>query len=713
MSYHVVYRTDSPQLRFAVEELVEALHDDRISVSESDIKDISQGDLGKTAIVIATDASQEIVSHREEDCAEWPALEEEGFRILTSRSNDRTTISVIAPDQTGAMYGTLDLVEQLRMNDDLKHVEEKATSPTVPFRAVKFNLPWSPYRGGDQTDIHLDVCKDLDFWRQFLDMMARNRFNVLSLWNLHPFHYLIRSERFPEACPFSAEELAEWKDFWHSLFRMAKERGIETYLVTWNIVVPAGFAEAYDVEEYNDTSQIVKEYTRDCVTEIIDEYENLTGLGTTLADWMGGMNAKEKQNWLEETFIKGIERASRPITFLDRSVRTESIDEMRRIIDDAADIENVSEIWVPSKFNWSHGHSTTNLEMTHDYRSGEVDDRLWNPKPENYQLAWMIRNEDFFILRWGDPEFIREHLAKNFEGKEYVGGYFVGSEAYIPAKEYTHRTHKHQTWQYAFERQWLFYKLWGRLLYNPETPDDVFEIAFETRYGDCMGKSMLRAYSLGSQMPLELASFHAGTWDYTLYAEGFLAPVETQGIDDGISPFISIEELIDHEPLDSHYLSIPKYVQLRADGAKIEEDKVTPLELADRLTESGTQCLNIGSSLFDQTPDDPGAVECEIFDIMTWGHLSLYFADKLRAGVEFETYRETGRMKKPTAISLLERAADHWDRVVQTTKSHYREVPYATDWWTDETFSWKKYTDQVQRDIEIVKQARPYDYEKP
>ena len=42
----------------------------------------------------------------------------------------------------------------------------------------------------------------------------------------------------------SDEEFAEWRQFWTSLFRMAKDRGIETYLVNWNIFVSPEFAKA-------------------------------------------------------------------------------------------------------------------------------------------------------------------------------------------------------------------------------------------------------------------------------------------------------------------------------------------------------------------------------------------------------------------------------------------------------------------------------------
>ena len=130
---------------------------------------------------------------------------------------------------------------------------------------------------------------------------------------------------------------------------------------------------------------------------------------------------------------------------------------------------------VEVKFNWSHGHSTPLLALTHDAHSGKVDNGYWSPMPKNYRIQWMIRNEDFFILRWGESEFIRKHIAQNTQS--YVNGYFVGSEGYIPAKDVSHVESNHKTWKYAFEKQWLFYKVWGRLLYDPTTPDEMFEVS--------------------------------------------------------------------------------------------------------------------------------------------------------------------------------------------------------------------------------------------
>jgi len=692
----VAYRTSSPRLRFAVGKLDEALRGINENVTHYD-----QGSFSEEAdIIIVSNASEAAVLRGASGTiALNPSIRREGFQLVKLRTNDRTMLCVQARDESGAMYGVLDLAEQVRIRGGLKDVEEKVLNPRFPFRAIKFNLPWSPYRSGAATEMHLDTCRDLNFWRQFLDMMAENRFNVLSLWNLHPFPFMIRPERFPEACPFSDEEMDGWKVFWRSLFRMAKERGVETYIVNWNIVVSPELARAHGVKERNDTSEVVRRYTRDCVTQVINEYEDLTGLGVTLADWMGGMSPKEREDWIEETFIAGIKGAKRRVKFIHRSVLAGSPIEMRRVIDTAGLPEPV---WVEIKFNWSHGHSTPRLAITHDYASGRIDERFWNPKPANYRIVWMIRNEDFFILRWGEPGFIRQHIAMN--GDEYVGGYFVGSEGYIPAMDYSHKLHRHRSWTYAFEKQWLFYMVWGRLLYDPETPNGIFEAAFERRYGSGMGKRMLQAYTLASRTPLRLASFHAGTWDYTLYSEGFLAAARSRGLSDGVSPFISIDELIQHETLDPTYISIPDYVRGVVDGGTIPEGHVTPLQLAADSEEDGRAVLKLVESLRSGAHEYPGAFECEVDDLAAWGNLSLYLADKLRAGVALEMFRQTGTpSEKEKAISLLERAAMHWESVGAITQRHYGEVPYAGGG----TFSWQKYAGQARRDIDIARQATP------
>ena len=98
-------------------------------------------------------------------------------------------------------------------------------NPKYLFRAIKFNLPWNSYRVHESLQLHTETVRSLDFWESFLDMMAENRFNVLTLWCLHPFPYMIRPKNFPEACPFSDEELKDWQDFWHGLFGMAQGTG--------------------------------------------------------------------------------------------------------------------------------------------------------------------------------------------------------------------------------------------------------------------------------------------------------------------------------------------------------------------------------------------------------------------------------------------------------------------------------------------------------
>ncbi len=695
------YPTDSPQVSFAVGELVEALRQVNVTPILHDLADPDDKD-----IVIAADDAQAVFLPQTLPASASSLIKPEGFRITRRDLKGRSLLCVIARDETGAMYGTLDLAEQVLTNRGLEGIREGLSGPRFAFRAIKFNLPWSSYRPSENPamNLHTETCRDLQFWQRFLDMMVENRFNVLSLWNLHPFTYMIRPQGYPEACPFSDRELARWRRFWRRLFAMAKERGIETYIVNWNIVVSPEFAKAHGVRERNDTSELVREYTRQCVTQVIDEYDDLTGLGVTLADWMNDMSPKEREDWISETFVAGMKQAKRPVKFIHRSVLAGSPTEMRRVIDDA----NLPDpVWVEVKFNWSHGHSTPRLAITHDYSSGQIDERFWDPRPKNYQITWMIRNEDFFILRWGQPDFIRRHIALN--GHDYVGGYFIGSEGYIPAKEYAHRPDDHVTWRYAFERQWLFYKLWGRLLYDPEAPDEVFANEFDRRYGETVGSRLLEAYALVSRMPLRLASFHAATWDYTLYSEGFLAPAQSE-FNDKVSPFISIDEFIRHKTLDPTYCSIPDYVRSCANKETVDESVVTPVELADELEKDARKALKLVESLLVGADQSSPTLRCEISDVQAWAHLSLYFAEKLRAGVALETFRQDKDIRrKQEVVTLLKKAAGHWDDLIAVTKAHYDAVPavqLSRSGRADRAlFSWELYREQVQRDIQIASQA--------
>ena len=485
------------------------------------------------------------------------SIPDEGFKIL----KEKGSLMIRAKDATGAMYGLLDLGEQLEMGATLDSVEDRTSSPRFPFRALKLNLPWSSYRDGDALNLHTGTLKDIRFWEAFLDMMAGNRYNAVTLWNLHPWPYLIKPTNFPLASPFNDKEMAQWQKLWHGIFRMAQERGIKPYLVNWNIYVNEEFRANYDKDAATDkeywgggsTSELVKRYNRECVTQVINEYPNLGGLGTSAGDRMKGMTPQEAQDWITDVYYQGMKDASRHVEFIHRAAfRGEDADIISRRTMEAANIDKP--IWAELKFNWSHGLSTPKLVHIHGDGGPQGADKYYSPAPKEYKITWMIRNEDIVVLRWGQADFIRKHIAQN--GHDYVGGYFFGSETYIPAKDYIHQEgHQHVAWKYEFQRKWLMFMEWGRLLYDPDTSDKVFENAFDKKYGQGVGEALFKAWEAASIAALRFAQIAPSSWDYTLYQEGFMS-----GIDYGKSPwepqFFTIDKLINATPLDDDYAGI-------------------------------------------------------------------------------------------------------------------------------------------------------------
>ncbi|MZQ85436.1 hypothetical protein GQF01_25280 [Paenibacillus sp. 5J-6] len=693
MTTGVMYHKDSSMIRFAASKLI-----DTIARIEGTVKP-----LDITANVIST--SVIIISDKEEAASKHGitidnSVAPEGFEIRKREGHSSLTWYILAGDEAGAMYGTLELEERLRSYGSLLAIPACVMNARFPFRAIKFNLPWSSYRKNECFELQKDTVRDLAFWQKFLDMMAQNRYNVLTLWNLHPFPYMIRPVHFPEACPFNEEELTEWKQYWTALFRMAKERGIETYMVNWNIFVSEAYREHYDPQAISDetfyhygdsySTDMIKQYTRECVTQLIDEYPDLTGLGISLGERMNDMSPQSRQDWVNDVYFEGMKQASRPVKFIHRAPFSVDPSITRNAIESNGFMPEP--VWVEVKFNWSHAYSSSKLLLTHGGSQGM--EGYWKPSPTNYKITWMVRNEDFFTLRWAQPDFIREHIVEN--GQDYVGGYYIGSECMIPGIDYSHlKDSDHKDWTYLFEKNWLYYMLWGRLLYEPDTPDRVFEKAIEQRHRAPIGVPLLKAYAAVCKMPMALASMYSFTWDFTLYAEGFMSTDEAEY--DGGASFISLQDLLERKTFNPHYLSVSEYVDQRLEGQTT--DKVSPLGLAETLEEDANRGLEWLAAIKADTP----VLCCEKADIEAWAHLTYYFADKLRAAVSYELYRRTGdEAERLNAIQLLEapHAAGHWERLIAVTKSHYVEHPLMHLGKTP--FSWELYRPQVLADIAFV-----------
>jgi hypothetical protein len=638
---------------------------------------------------------------------EAKGLSPEGFALRRVGK----ALEIDGADARGAMYGILDCAEQIRQGTAIEKIHESKATPAMQFRAIKFNLPFAPYRGGPLTLQHAETCKDLKFWEAFLDMMAENRFNTLTLWSLDPFPYMVQSKSFPEGRAFSDAEMVEWKKLWTGIFAMAKERGIETYLINWNIFVSPQFARAHDVARWSEnwsafgqgaaTNEIIVPYTREMITQVIDEYPDLSGLGITLGERMGDMTPAERRDWLDKSIIAGIADAKRSVKFIYRaplsantgsggSASTENDRLSREQIDHLTN-NIIAPVFVDFKHNWSHGHSSPDLFIVH---GGKLSDAYWNPLPTNHKVVWTMRNEDFFVLRWGQPDFVRQFV----HGKQrvYDAGAIIGSECYVPALDYISKDGPGKTGKYAFDRQWLFYSTWGRLLYDPATPDSRFEGMLESRFGKGTGRDLLAAWKLASQVPLDFASFYMGDWDGSLYTEGF-----SSWHDGAERKLFDIDTFIEHPVLDTkRFVNIADYVKT----GKVAAGQMTPNALADRLDQDGVTALKLVAGLQDQRKANQ-ALDCEATDIEAWCAFGNYFADKLRAGVLLATARAKGDpASQKLAVAQLEKAVVDWNRL-SDLGGRFNQLPIKAP--TKEPFSWASMLPQVEHDIELAKAPLP------
>jgi hypothetical protein len=250
----------------------------------------------------------------------------------------------------------------------------------------------------------------------------------------------------------------------------------------------------------------------------------------------------------------------------------------------------------------------------------------------------------------------------------------------------------------------LFYKIWGRLLYNPATPDEKFKAEFTRRYGK-QADNLLQASALAGKTPLRLGSAFDFTWDFMLYSEGFMA------LDPKVKrvEYISVERLMKQPATDPDYVSVADYVKAISSGVSFERNKITPPVLAQMLEQDCNKALDLVKSI--QTAGN-NSLMYEVADIKAWANLGLHFAEKLKGAVALQTYKvKGGANNKQKAVEHLQNALRYWDVVIAITRPIYNDMPlvhYSEEngkpWRENDhlRFHWEKIRPDVVKDIEFA-----------
>lgn len=640
----------------------------------------------------------------------------QSYRIV----RDGEKLRVIGGDAAGAMYGGLDVAEAIRTGtfDALKDSDHK---PHIAQRGIKFNIPLD-LRTPSYTDCsdagqaNIPEMWDRDFWTRFLDAMARHRYNVLSLWSLHPFPSLVKVPEFPEVAlndvwrtkaklddnfSFAGSDMVrpamlanhevvkrisidEKIEFWRWVMQQAADRGIRIYFFTWNVFT-FGAEGKHGIT--NDLSNdITKKYFRASVRETVKTYPLLAGMGITAGEGMPeDMNSKEKERWLRETYGEGVRDAlkddpKREFGMIHRFHWTAQGD----ILDAFKDY--------PGTFEFSFKYS-----VAHMYSIAKppfIQPLLENMAPG--RKTWLtVRNDDIYTFRFGDPSYIRDYIV-NIPPADKIAGFYMGPDGYVWGRDFLERNPTPGARPLVIEKQWYSFALVGRLAYEPTLTDAHFERLLAAHHPKAPAPQLFRALQgAGQVMPL-ITRFFWGDIDLKWYPEACWSHRRSKG-----NGFYDVKEFMEGNTMPgANVMNIRDWRRIIAFG---EPKETIPPEIADALEKAATETFAALDTLREPAKAD-AELQKNVNDCEALAWLGRYYAAKIRGACSLALFDGSSeKTEHYKALQHLGEALDHWEKYAAIRDTHYVPALYNRVGFVDVT----ALTTKVAADLDIARDWKP------
>ncbi len=410
-----------------------------------------------------------------------------------------------AADANGALYGALELAERIRR-------QGRAVLTGLSFSGRPFlrdrgwnlflTLPWD--YANSNTDYDPQALVDPNrwwfandgYWRKLFDQMALARLNWLDLhgtWDIsvtdapNLYAYFIQSDRFPKVGVAPEIKAANLRRL-NTIIEMAHARGIRVSLMAYE----ARFRTPHAKEPYPENEADLYAYTREVVEKMIRRAPGLDSIGFRIGESGHGES-------FFKCYIEAVKASGRDIPLYTRSwlARKALVVPLAKAARDfTVEIKYNGEQWGAPYLVMGGRMSGWYSYSFEDYLSdsGTPDAvRLWpgNPAPgggtwpaQPYKIVWQVRsNGTNRILPVYDPAAVRKAVKSMPLGTasgfviEGLDSYYPKSPRYYladPADAYCEWTH---------ERDWMYLTTWGRLGFDPETPEETFDALVADRLG--------------------------------------------------------------------------------------------------------------------------------------------------------------------------------------------------------------------------------------
>jgi hypothetical protein len=407
----------------------------------------------------------------------------------------KPALLIAGADERGLMYALLEAAESIAAGSDspdlFDAVREAEESPTIRDRALSV---YTMNRAHWESRFY-----DEAYWRRYFDLLAADRFNrfivIFGYENggflAPPYPYFFDTPGFAQVrmVGLTAKQQRRNLAALNRLIELAHQRGIDVTLGIWDHIYRAGVQTggADWVDEFKDrpipnsvtgvTSENLGAYTLAALRELLVRVPAADGLQLRIHE-ESGLHPSEMVDFWRAVFENL--HATRPAMKVELRGKNTPDAVITSALALGIDLRIETKHWMEQMglpFHPVH----VNPPNQHDRRHGYADFLRY---PQRYQMTWRLWNGGTSrVLLWGDPEYVRRYDTSaalydspNWDVQEPLATKMEAQHPDMPT--FALMPAKHRYYTYEFERYWNFYRLWGRLGYNPLTPAEVWRRDF-------------------------------------------------------------------------------------------------------------------------------------------------------------------------------------------------------------------------------------------